>query len=212
MAKHVRGWRKIDEIEGPNREKIEIRCNLASGVFMAEIPDPNNPRRSSLEKFEGKNLEKVKADAIGWLKGNEKVVWEAIIILRGATKWRGVRDASDSSLDLHYGRFFRAKRPDGDYLWKDFKEKDNGKKDSDDEVEGVPGELNKFAPHTGEDSLVLPYTPERWSALRMISLLIKQLNERINALFDQGGLDNMLTTIADRGARALLLPAPKERE
>jgi hypothetical protein len=204
VARSTRGWRKFDEISCEDGAKVPIRCNTETGEFMAEIPNPEYPSQS-LAKFSGKDLNKVKAEAVAWLKDNATLQWEAIIVVNGASRWKGVRESSDNSLNLHYRRAYRAKRRDGSFLWKEFS-LDGENESDDDEVKGKPGRTTS-GPGIGEDSVVLPYTSERWSALRMISLLIKHINERLHALLDQGKLDDLLLSIAQRGAMALL-PAP----
>lgn len=207
MAKSTRGWRKFDEIPWEDGTKHVIKCSTETGEFMIEIEDPGGGWQS-LAKFKDKDLNKVKEEAIAWLKDNSTLSWEAIIIIKGGEKNPlGRMYVSEESLSLRYDRYFRAKRRDGSYLWKEYAKDKHQNSADDDDVTGMPGRSLR-EPNTHE-RVVLPYTPERWSALRMISLIITQINERINALIDQGKFDDMLSTIAQRGA-SLLLPGPKE--
>lgn len=203
----AKGWRKFDEIACEDGTKLSVRCSTETGEFMVEIPDPTSHHRP-LATFKSKDLNRVKEQAVRWLKENATLTWEAIIIIRGASRWNGKRESSDDTLNLRYLRSYRAKRPDGEYLWKEFSV-DGEDEAQDDEVNGKPGRTTR-GHGVDEDSLVLPYTVERWSSLRMISLLVKQLNERIHALLDQKKFDDLLGSIAQRGTSALL-PAPKEK-
>jgi hypothetical protein len=206
MAKSTRGWRKFDEIPWEDGTKHIIRCSTETGEFMVEIEDPDGGWQS-LAKFQDKDLNTVKEQTVAWLKDNSTLSWEAIIVVKGGEKNLGRMFSSEDSLSLKYDRYFRAKRKDGSYLWKEYA-KDKYKNSADkDDVTGMPGRPMREPPF--HERVVLPYTAERWSALRMISLIIKQMNERINALIDQGKFDDMLLTIAQRGA-ALLLSGPKE--
>lgn len=207
MARSTRGWRKFDEIPWEDGAKYVIRCSTETGEFMVEIPDPTSDYRS-LAKFVDKDLNKVKEEAVAWLKDNSTLSWEAVIIIKGGEKNPlGRMYVSEDSLSLKYDRYYRAKRKDGSYLWKEYAKDKHQNSADDDDVKGMPGRAMREP--SIHERVVLPYTPERWSALRMISLIITQINERINALIDQGKFDDMLTTIAQRGA-ALLLPGPKE--
>lgn len=218
MARGEKGYKKFDEIVWEDGAKYPILVNKETGEFRVQFPDPTSEYRN-LASFSGKDLQEVRDQAIAWLKDNQELDWEGVIIIRGADKVGGYRHASEESVNLSYKRYFRAKRKNNSYLWKEFaKAGDNphhNEADKDD-VEGQPGKpcgepygvLSSAVDPKNSDTLVLPYSPERWSALRTISLLIKNLNERINTLLDQGKLDDMLLSIAQRGAQALL-PGPK---
>jgi len=218
MARSERGYKKIDEIVWEDGTKYPITVSKDSGEFRVQIPDPSSEYRN-LASFTGKDLQEVRDEATAWLKDNATLDWEAVIIIRGAEKIGGRRHAEEYKINLDYKRYYRGKRKNGSYLWKEFSrggDKHLNEADKD-EVKGQPGRpcgepygvVAALVDPEGSDTLVLPYSAERWSALRTISLLIKQLNERINALLDQGKLDDMLLSIAQRGAQALL-PAPKE--
>lgn len=217
MARTERGYKKIDEIVWEDGTKYPITVSKETGEFRVQIPDPESEYRN-LASFSGKDLQEIRDQAIAWLKDNQELDWEAVIIIRGAEKIGGIRHAEEYKINLDYKRYYRAKRKNGAYLWKEFAGDKHLNEADKEEVKGQPGrpcsepygfiaaisDPEKY----GSDCLALPYSPERWSALRTISLLIKQLNERINALLDQGKLDDMLLSIAQRGAQALL-PAPK---
>lgn len=214
MARSEKGWKKFDTLSWEDGTEYPIRCSTETGEFMVKIPDPDSEWRN-LASFQDKDLAKVKEEALAWLKDNAMLAWEAIIVIRGANKVGGYRHASEESVNLEYKRYYRGKRKDGSLLWKEFAkagDKHLNLADKDD-VEGQPGKpchmpFGISLIQSEEGALVLPYSAERWSALRTISVLVRNLNERINALLDNGKMDDMLMSIAQRGAQALL-PAPK---
>jgi len=224
MARMERGYKKIDEIVWEDGTKYTIAVNKENGEFRVEIPDHESDYRT-LAVFRGNDLQQVRDETLAWLRDNAVLDWEAVIIIRGSESIGGYRHASEETINLNYKRYYRAKRKDGTYLWKEFAKAGDTHLNTaeSDEVKGQPGRpcgqpfgfvsevVAAVEPRRAKDSLLLPYTPERWSALRTISLLIKSLNERVNALLDQGKLDEMLLSIAQRGAQALL-PAPKGKE
>jgi len=216
MARREHGYKKIDEIVWEDGTKYPITVHKETGEFRVVIPDPASEYRN-LASFTGKDLQDIRDQATAWLKDNSTLDWEPVIIIRGAERIGGRRHAEEYKINLDYKRFFRAKRKNSSYLWKEFAGDKHLNEAGKDEVEGQPGRpcgepygfVAALVNPEDNDCLVLPYTAERWSALRTISLLIRNLNERVNALLDQGKLDDMLLSIAQRGAQALL-PAPKE--
>lgn len=204
------GIRKIDEIVGPDGTKHPIHCNLETGVFTVKILDGD---KRTLERFDGKDLEKVRADATEWIRGNTELDWKPILVIRSerGARWEAYK-GSERSIDLEYERVFRATRKDKSFVYKEFDKPPDPKwpahfiEADDDEVDGVPGK--EIRRSWGDDSKILDYTPERWSALRMISVMIRTLNERIHGLIEAGTFEGLLETLAQNGT-GLLLEAPK---
>lgn len=208
------GIRKIDEIVGPDGSRHPIQCNLGTGVFIVKILDGN---KTVLQRFDGKDLEKVRADATEWIRGNVALEWLPILVIsseRGCWNNSDNYEGSEGSIDLDYERYFRAIRKDGGVVYKEFAKPLDPKDPTHhlvharkDDMDCVPGKEVRCL--WGDESKVLEYTQERWSALRMISVMIRSLNERIHGLIEGGTFDAFLLTLVKKGA-GMLLEGPKE--
>jgi len=210
----AKGIRKIDEIAGPDGTLHPIRCDLATGKFSIVFADASGV---TVHRIDGKDLEKVREEAVAWLKETSTLKWEPVILMRcgyNRSSWQ-TYVGSEKSIDLEYTRYFRAARKNGEAIWKEFAKSpspsypDIFNEADDDDVEGVPGKDCRAG--WISESKVIPYTPARWSSLRTISVMIKTLNERIHGLVEGDKMEALLESIAAKGAPALLF-APGENK
>lgn len=198
MRQH--GIRKIETIVAEDGSKHDIKLHMETGTFSIAIHEEGNYQ--SAVRFDG-TLEEVRSKAKAWLKDNTNLKFEPMLWIKSGedNSWQ---KASDSHIDLEYKRYFKAVRPDGSTLWKEFRPvyTEGGREDA---VNGEPGNPTR-GPWTDKTAILLPYTPERWSALRMIGLMVRQLNERMAKLVKDGKFDDALKNIASQGMLALMGP------
>lgn len=204
-----RGVVKVDALESKDAGfKAPIHLNKGTGEFSIEMDKD--------KKIVTKDLEELKTEAAKWLEENRALKWRPVIVIRPEGDRYSAREASEEEIDFSYERYFQSKRPDGSRVWKHFQnepgaEIPEGKEMGWNDVadKGVAG-CSTSEPYIAnrKDSIIMPYTPERWMALRTISHMIRKLNERISKEL-KGGAQKFLAHIAKLGTTSLL-PAPKE--
>lgn len=196
-----KGWKRFDAIKAEDGETYFVQANRETGEFMIQIPhsDPEQKHRP-LATFSGKDLEQVRAEFFSWMKDNKTLEWKPVVVIKGREKRWGQHGGSDSHLELDYGRYFRAKRSNGSYLWKSY----NEQKDQ----PGYP--VNDV--YLSDANRVLTYSQELWLGLESLSELMRQMNNRIQDLIDRNEIEDMLIAIAKKGTMALLGPREKKTE
>lgn len=185
----------------------------------------------------GSDINEVREKAKKFLEDSINLNWEPVILITrpeepgNRRRWSG---HSEDSIHLEYERFFRATTKEGPTLWRDFKpivEEAEPKKPrgltqyewnqrlegtseemKENATKGEPGDYCKEpyrATASGsEDGVLLPYTPEKWSALRGITFAIRQVKAKLRENLELSRAPGFLDAVAARGAAALL-PAPK---
>lgn len=185
----------------------------------------------------GSDINELREKAKKFLDAALKLDWQPVIIVTRPDepgqrrRWSG---HSDDTLYLEYERYFRAETKGGPTLWRDFKpvveeaepkkprgltlyEWNQRRQGIDDEMKenatkGEPGDYCKEPYHAtasgADDGVVMPYTAEKWSALRRITFAIREIKGRIRKELAPETAAQFLESVAARGGAALL-PAPK---
>lgn len=159
---------------------------------------------SGTEIIQDNDIEKLKKRALEFLSKHASLVFEPIILIdhdRDPFYHRKEHEVS-----LRYERCFMSQKVDGENIFRRFQTvgdipEEEGAKWSD-VLDGKEG--NETTMYI-DDKLLLPYTKERWKALRTISKMIVALNGRIGELvMDKDKVDLFLSSILERGTKALL--------
>lgn len=190
-----KGYKRFEKVVSEDGQEYFITVNKETGEFLARVPEPGSDYRS-LATFKDKDLEKVRADLLAWINDNNTLEWQPVIVIKGREKRWGAT-ASTKSLDLDYKRYFRARRKNGTFIWKEY---NTNKK--------APG-YNISEIYIGEEQRVLSYSDDLWLGLETISELMRQMNDRIHELIERNEIEDMLISVAQKGTRALL--GPKEK-
>jgi hypothetical protein len=184
----------------------QIYLNKKTGEFTIEI--------SPEHAVSGKDLETVRKEATAFIESLHKLEFKPVIYIEHSHDF-GTLKPSDDRLDFEYKRYFRAVDRTGKAIWRRFQEEgDIPEDDSDnnwlDALEGKPGEV-MFEPSgsSGDKTVILDYTPERWKALRRISKAMMVLNRRLEEIVKPKVIETFLDDITKRGLSGLLAgPAP----
>ncbi len=199
-----RGGFKFDEIKAEDGTKIPIKLDKDSGVFSIEV--------SKGERIQGTELDDVKRRALAWLAENRALDWKPRIAIafEGRSGWR-----AGHSISLEYARGFVAVDARGSgtaAAWDEIAETDEERElNKLDTLRGKPGRRDsdwKF--RAGENRVVLEYTPERWSALRLITRAIESIEEKLQAFLSEEKAAATLAAIAQAGVANLLAGPKKE--
>lgn len=199
MAKNY-GYVLIENVKGYDGKEYKILLDKETGKFHArDLP--------AGEWFSDTNLPKLKAKVLAYIRKVCLAKFEPVIVVE-----RDRYNQSEHSLSLSYERYFVTGLGTKDSIWKAFTPTgyectvvigdDGGKRD--DTLEGSAGPASHRS-DPSKDAVVLPYTNERWAALRSITKAMQELNRRLLALIeDKGELDRMLGRVAEGGFSMLL--------
>lgn len=194
------GYVLVENIKGYDGKEYKILLDKETGKFhVRDLP--------AEEWFSDTNLPKLREKALAYIRKVSLAKFEPVIVVE-----RDRYSQSEHSLSLSYERYFVTGLGTSGSIWKAFTPAgyectvvmgdDGGKRD--DTLEGSAG----HASHRNDPSkgaVVLPYTPERWTALRSITKAMQELNRRLLALIeDKGELDRMLGRVAVGGFSMLL--------
>jgi len=171
---------KVGKVQGPDGH-YDIRFNTKTATFSVGLPG---------KTVEGKDFEKLKADAEAWLSGSRDLDWSPVIAVK-------IEDylGSDRSIVLGFERYFRAERQDEIY-WKYFHTKGDMKS----EAKGTPGENSRGPDH---DAQILEYSPERWKAIRAFGDLLESLNARLRSEFGKD-FTKFLDSVVEHGIESVI--------
>lgn len=190
--------RKIEEYGIEGRTAV-LRFDAHTLVFTLEVEG---------RTFEGETPKELKLQAQAFLRGHDKLEWRPVIAVETSPY--------ASTLELRYHRYFEA---------------DNGEKklyrrwrvpgvvgsdgsafhtDTADMTEGQPGDVD-HGPRLKER--MLPYTPERWKALRDLEKAIQAALEaaraKLEKILSEGDLDAFLENAGRRGPQTILFGPEK---
>lgn len=208
MSSHD-GYVLVEKIKGYDGNQYKIMLDKQTGKFHArDLP--------AGEWLSDASLPKLREQALSYIRKVSLAKFEPVIVVE-----RDRYSHGDHTLSLSYERYFVADIGESDQVWKAFTPKgyegtvvigdDGGKQD--DTLEGSPGPASHRS-DPSKDAIVLPYTPERWAALRSITKGVQELNRRLLALIEnKTELDKMLGRVA-KGGMPLLLGGqrpPKEK-
>lgn len=168
---------------------------------------------------------KVRTEAKKYLEQCRLSEWTPVIFIKRPDEAEekdhyGSWESPDlGTINFDYDRYYRAARQDGQLAWKAFevvnparnKFRELNQVKNLDKVNGKPGEtVGEPQEHDNERYVSVPYTKERWSALRMITRRIQEINAKIREQLDQKRAEGFLDSVARNGMP--LLAGPKERK
>lgn len=215
-----RGWRKFDELKGEDGTKCLIRVNHESGEFRATVR-PQGEQDTSYSRpvfdFRAKTLEEVKEAAQKYLADTLKLEWRPMIVIFEPSKrgrWETEKGPDENHVSLRYERYFVAIRVDGSRIWKDWKAvySEEDKKRAVDRMETLVGEPGYATDRENYAyTQLIDYTPARWSALRLMSHAIRELNRKLDHEFLGKDLNGFLEAVAERG-NMMFLPGPTPKK
>lgn len=215
------GWKKLEQHEGEDGTVCVIRMEASSGRFKATV----GPDHHEAFKFEDSDLVKVRTEAKKYLEQCRLSEWTPVIFIKRPDEAEekdhyGSWESPDlGTINFDYDRYYRAARQDGQLAWKAFevvnparnKFRELNQVKNLDKVNGKPGEtVGEPQEHDNERYVSVPYTKERWSALRMITRRIQEINAKIREQLDQKRAEGFLDSVARNGMP--LLAGPKERK
>lgn len=186
------------------QEKFQVTLDIDTGKFRINLTNHDHI-------VEGDALEKVKAEAKDWLKGNAGIEMKPVIVIR--MDERNVAHAHDNeeALLLKYERCFLGIRKDKGKVWKNFDTTgDIPEGDGNGWDDCLEGKASNQSYNIWDEahSKVIPYTVEKWKALRKISKLIRAMNIRLEEIVCGNDLEGFLLDVY-RKEMVFGLPAPK---
>lgn len=190
-----------------SNEKFQVTLDTDTGEFRIILTGHDHIAR-------GYTLEKVKADAIDWLKGNANLGMKPVIVIRMSEQRVAHAHDNEHELMLRYERYFLGIRKDKVKVWKAWE--DTGEipeGDGNGWLDCLEGKASNQSdsPFDEDRSKIIPYTPEKWKALRKISKLIRALNIRLDEIVRSRNLEGFLIDIYKK-EMVFGLPAPKNGE
>ena len=165
--------RRFEVLENKDGAKYEIRYVQGDEIFYT-APEPR------LE-FWSSDVTEVRKELTDYMREHDSLVFEPIIEVDR-------RPFDNSNLGLDYARKFRAKKVNGEWVYRSFSvDTDVGipkfeGADWPDVVEGKAGGISC----PDNSATVLKYTPERWTFLRNMTHRIKALKRAMKAFINQG--------------------------
>lgn len=173
---------------------VKVHLNKETGVFHArydEIWKGENIEHHGGESWEGKDLEKIRADVRKWALEEKALKWEPMIAV-GPENGFGMHNAR-SVLGQKFERLMRAKKHKGEsYEWRSwaYNKPDDGGFIYDKDLEVYPPSGSTSEPSTFRDGdippVVMEYTPERWLALLQLVEMEKALRTKLLELVEGG--------------------------
>lgn len=196
----------VDHLEyAPNNERFQVVLDVSSGEFRIELTGHDHLIKAD-------TLEKVRADALAWLRGNANLDMKPVIVVQISDPILSHAGDNEESLMLSYERCFLGIRKDKEKIWKKWQNTGEIPEDGDswlDCVEGKPSTTSEYISNEST-SKILPYTVEKWKALRKISKLIRTMNTRLVELFEGKDFEGFLLDLYKRDM-VFGLPAPKAK-
>lgn len=152
-------------------------------------------------EFKGHNANDLVQEALLVVRGQDKLNWEPFILIK----------TEAYNFEMEYERAYRAK--DGKKeIWRrwhvnggnEWTSRHRSSKDTTEILEGKPGDAR---PAPNLEWRQVPYTPERWKAIRTldqsVKALIEQAKERLEEILTKMDLEKDLVRMADRTPRLL---------
>lgn len=193
--------RKIGEYRIEGRTAV-LRWDAFKLLFTMEVGG---------RTFEGETPKELKLQAEAFVKGHDRLEWRPIIAVESSPY--------ASTLEMRYHRYFQADGADGKLhrRWRVpgvvGSDHSQMRTDTADILEGEPGDVDHGP---GKTERILPYTPERWKALReldkAIHAALESARERLEKILSEGDLDAFLANVGRRGPQAILFGPGKGTE
>lgn len=198
----MRKGRKLKDYSIEGRTAV-LRWDPYSWVFTVEVEG---------RTFEGETPKELKLQAEAFLKGHDKLRWNPIISVEPSPY--------GSSLELRYHRYFKADGGGDKKIYRRWRvpgmvgsDHSMVRADTADILEGEPGDVDN-GPRLKDR--VLPYTPERWKALRELEKALETAlaaaHARFEKILSEGDLDAFLANVGRRGPQAILFEPGKGAE
>ena len=212
----------LDDIKLEGGIVVHVRLNKESGIFYAdymETYEGENQTHHDTKSWEGKDLEKIRAEVREWAANEKALKWEPVIAV-GPKDSFGLSQGT-TVLGQTFQRLLRGKKhKGGGYEWRYWafsKPAKNGETHTgfvyDKDLEVYPPAGKTHEPSAFRDGdvnpVILEYTPERWLALLQLVEMEKALKEKLNDLVvaGEGKLAGFLANVPKIGLLGL---APKE--
>lgn len=202
----------VDEVKLEGGITIPILLSKESGIFRARIDrtfEGHNTTHHESESWEDKDLDKVRTKIHQWHKDNVKLDWEPLIVLfpGGGSDYRS---RSENVLGSCFERMMRAKKLTSEnYEWRSwaFSKPDGGFVYAHD-LDVYPPGGKEHRPEKWRsnetDPVIIPYTPERWTALLQLVKMENALRERLAVIMqsDEMKLDLFFRQVTGTGLLA----------
>jgi hypothetical protein len=195
----------VDHLEWyVTQEKFQVTLDTDSGEFRINLTNHDHI-------VKGTTLEGVKTEAKDWLKGNAELEMKPVIVVRMSSARVSNASGNEEELMLKYERYFLGIRKDKVKVWKAWQDtgeipEGDGNTWSDC-LEGKPSNQSD-SPWDEDSSKIIPYTVEKWKALRKISKLIRAMNIRLEEIVGSKELEGFLLDVYKK-EMVFGLPAPK---
>jgi hypothetical protein len=201
MAKKIK---VVDHLEWyVTNEKFQVTLDIGSGQFQINLESHDHI-------IKGDVLEKVKADAMAWLKGNAELDMKPVIVVRMSDPIVAHARDSEHALMLNYERCFVGVRKDKQKIWKKWQDTGSIPEGEHSWLDCVEGKASSQSERLWDEahSKIIPYTIEKWKALRKISKLIRIMNTRLEEIVESKDLEGFLLDLYKKDM-IFALPAPK---
>lgn len=213
------GMMTIEEVKLEGGITIPITLIKESGIFFAEhfqTFEGENITHNDHERWEDKDLDKVRAKIKAWHLEKVKLKWEPIIVLwPGGT---GFHNSVNKVLGSGFERMMRAKKLSSDsYEWRSWAyKKPNSDFLYDHDLEVYEPSGTTGEPHGWQnepDPVILAYTPARWTSLLQLRKMEEALRDRLEEILkaDVAHMDLFFNKIQSAGLLAFTGAKPKEK-
>lgn len=196
----------VDHIEYyVTNEKFQVTLDIGSGEFRINLTGHDHI-------VTGETLEKVKADAKEWLNANADLEMKPMIVIRMSDPVVAHARDNEQALMLHYDRCFMGIRKDKQKIWKKWHNTGSIPEDGDSWLDCLEGKASSQSESLWDEanSKIVPYTNEKWLALRKISKMIRVMNTRLEEIVGSKNLEGFLLDIYKK-EMPIGLPAPKAK-
>lgn len=203
MAKRIK---VIDHLEyHVTNEKFQVTLDIGSGEFQINLIGHDHI-------VKGDTLEKVKADAREWLRGNAGLEMKPVIVIRMSDPVVSHARDNEHALMLNYERCFLGIRKDKEKIWKKWQDTGSIPEGEHSWLDCLEGKASSQSACLWDESQskIIPYTVEKWQALRKISKLIRAMNTRLEEIVNSKNLEGFLLDIYKK-EMIFALPAPKTK-
>lgn len=157
--------------------------------------------------IKAKTLDEVRQEARKWMELNSGVEFLPVIVIEAGSCFSNDKvDAREHNLQFKYERAFSATRKDGVKVWRhwDYVDDIPDEKDANwnDSLEGRPGHVESRS--LDETEIEIPYTKEKWLALRQLTKMIRAISIKLIEIREGGTMEKFLLDIFKKGVAPML--------
>lgn len=178
-----KGISKVDSITTDEGFTIDIKLNKTDGEFQANFDGV---------RFNDKELRSLKDKIIDYSKKEKGLKYEPVIELVPEDHWN-----SDTGIGFVYRRYFRAKKADGTFLFREFIPTRNEGEEYGDACEGTFGSKT----YVDSKAKFISYSPDKWKALRHIHKQMNLLREKLRGIMAGEKAENFLENINNQNIK-----------